>query len=432
VIALGISSAARADLPDPFQKTLYGTNFFNWVDFDEQDTAVSQPRLARINEPAGSLTAYAGEQLTHDDNVYRLPAPDITPPTSSQYSRSDFIDTTSVGADGRLSASRESVEVQARLDDYFYLHNPHLDNVGKHLQGLGNWGFTHWWSGQVGASYDQVMAQFGNYLQFGPNFGLPKDITTSRKYFASSELWLGYHWVLRANGVQRTSSDVENKFDTFTGSTGSLNLEYDADSGLVAGGTFSYTNGRYEVPAELNGFEYNRNFQERSSMGVLHLPIGDRLELHADAGYVTHDYPQASNFNFRGGIWDAALSVQTSAKTTVLLSASRRLYAQIYADSEYFVAEDLGVIARWAPTAKLTAELKFSREKQDFIGPNPEADILILPKHNTLRYREANVAWSISRALQLIVSYNFDGRHSNVPQLTYDQSLLSATLQARF
>lgn len=432
IIALGVSGAARADLPDPFNTTLYGTNFFNWIDFDAADTAVSQPALATTERPANTVIGYAGEQITHDDNVYHLPAPQITPVNSAQYSRADTIDTISVGADGRFGVSQQYVEVLARLDDNLYFRNPHLDNIGESLQALGNWAVGRRWSGQVGAGYDQWLGQFGNYVQFGPNFGLPKNISTTRKLLASSEFWLGYHWVIRANGLQRSTSYTENRFDIFTGDTASLGVEYYAAGGTVIGASFTDTNGHYQLPAVVNGISFDRNFQERTSTVQFQTPIGTRLELHGDVGYVSHEYPAAPAYNFKGGTWDLALSVQTSAKTQLLLTGSRHLYEHIDADSEYYESEQLRAIARWAPTSKLTVDLSVWREKQDFIGPNPDSATLILPKHNTLRYREASFAWSISRALQVVISYNYDARESNVPQLTYDENLVSATLRGRF
>lgn len=433
VLALAVSGGAWADLPDPFNTTLYGTNFFNWVDFDSADTAVSQPAaLDPTATPANGLTAYAAEQVTYDDNIYHLPAPAITPVNSATYSRSDTIDTISVGADGRFGVSRQYLEVLARVDDNLHLRNPHLDNIGESLQGLGNWAIGRRLSGQIGAGYDQWLGQFGNYVQFGPNFGLPKNISTTRKLLANSQLWLGYHWVIRANGLQRNTSYSENRFDTFTGDTGSLGVEYYGAGDAVIGAAYTYTKGHYQLPAVVNGVELNRNFQEGTSTVQFQVPIGTRLEFHADAGYVSHKYPGAPAYNFKGGTWDAALAVQTSAKTQLLVTGSRHLYEHLDADSEYYVSQQLRAVARWAPTSKLTADLSIWRETQAFIGPNPATATLILPRNNTLRYREASLAWSISRALQLVVSYNYDARRSNVPQLTYDESLVSATLKARF
>ncbi len=431
-VALSVPGIACADLPDPFNNTLYGTNFFNWVDFDSTDTAVSQPKLALIQQPANGWTGYVGERLTHDDNVYRLPAPQITPATTADYSRSDIIDTISGGVDARCGASRQSLEVLARLDKNLYSRNAHLDNVTQSLAALGNWAVGRRLSGQVGASYDHYLAQFGNYVLLDINFGLPKNMSTMRKFMASSELWLSYHWVIHANGLRRSSSSQENRFDIFTSDTGSLGIEYYTAGGTVAGVTYTYTKGIYELPAVVSDIQIDRDFRERTSAIQFQVPLGDRLVLHADGGYVTHDYPRAPVYNFKGSIWDFALSAQTSAKTGLLLTGSRHLYPLIDADSQYYVSGRLSAIARWAPTAKLTLELQFSRENQDFIGPNPVTGTLLLPKHNTSRVRQVNFAWSLSRAVQVIAAYNFGARTSNVPVLTYDQNLLSATLQARF
>ena len=249
VVALSASGAAWGDLPNPFNPTLYGTNFFNWVDFDQEDAWVTQPTPISPDAPPSGLTGYAAQQVTHDDNVYRLPAPALTPVTSTPYSRSDTIDTVSAGVDGRFAVSRQSVEVLARVDDNLYFHNPHLNNVGQSLQGLGNWAVGRRWSGQVGASYDQWLAQFGNYVQLAPDFGLPKNMSSTRRLLASSQLWFGYHWVIRANGLQRSTSYSENRFDTFTGNTGGLGIEYYAAGGEVVGGSFSDTKGHYQLPA---------------------------------------------------------------------------------------------------------------------------------------------------------------------------------------
>jgi hypothetical protein len=161
-------------------------------------------------------------------------------------------------------------------------------------------------------------------------------------------------------------------------------------------------------------------------------PLGDTLHLLADVGYVKHDYIRDSSYDFAGGIWDATLIWQPGEKTQLLLTGSRRVYADIDAQSQYFVSESARAIAQWAPTAKLKTELEFSREDQRFIGPNQTVASLNVATRNLNYAKHLNLAWSVSRALQLVLSGRLSNRDSNAAVLTYDDALVSASVRARF
>jgi hypothetical protein len=139
-----------------------------------------------------------------------------------------------------------------------------------------------------------------------------------------------------------------------------------------------------------------------------------------------------SNYNFSGGIWNADLAWQPRDSLQLLLAGAREVHAYIDAQSQYFVSQAARVVARWAPTGKVTCELEYSRDDQHFIGPGPTVISLTLPEHNIVYTRQLNLAWSMIRPVQLVLSYRYLTRSSNAPVLAFDDSFVSASLRARF
>jgi hypothetical protein len=80
----------------------------------------------------------------------------------------------------------------------------------------------------------------------------------------------------------------------------------------------------------------------------------------------------------------------------------------------------------------LKAELEFSREDQRFIGPNETVASLNVATRNLNYAKHLNLAWSVSRALQVVLSGRLSNRDSNAAVLTYDDALASVSVRGRF
>ena len=124
-IALAVSSAAHADLPEfspaSLDPNLFQGNLFHWIDFDPVDTHVSWPNPEDEDVPARGWTPYVGARSVYDDNVFRLPAPGLVPVIPSVVSRNDVINTITAGVDTHWSASGEGLEFLARADENRYV-----------------------------------------------------------------------------------------------------------------------------------------------------------------------------------------------------------------------------------------------------------------------------------------------------------------------
>ena len=418
LIALVVSGGARAELPEfdgtTFDRGLVHTNLFDWIDFDSQDVWVSWPDTAP-DQVASGLTSYVAERIVHDDNIYRLPAQGQPPGAGSIASRADDINTITAGVDGHLSASSQSLELLARVDENHFVHNGNLDNTSGRARAVGDWTLGSRLSGQVGASYDRELTDFANFRVY------TKDLVSTDAVFAAAHLELGSHWLLNASArdwnTSHSSDDIKYRDDLAT-----FSAQYHTSGGTYVTGTYQYTNGRNPLPA----------FVENSSSLQIDAPLGNTLRVRADVGYIQHDYPQAAHYDFSGGIWDAQIAWQPRAKIQLLVAGSRQVHAYIDAQSQYFVSEGVRAVGMWAPTAKLTCEVEFSREDQRYIGPNPTVISLSLPEHNLIHARQFNLAWSIFRPVQVVVSYRFVTRDSNASVFIFDDSLFSASVRARF
>ena len=422
-IALLISDSARADLPEfdeaTFEHGLFHTNSFNWVDFDNYDVAKSFPALHPDEVPNG-VTPYVQERFVHDNNVYRLPAHGPSPIRVPVASRGDNINTITAGFDGFMGASGQSLELLAHVDQNRFSRNDNLNNTSAGARLLGNWEIGSALSGQVGASYDRQLNDFANYQVY------TKDLVRAQSVFSSARLDLG-SWIFDVSGrgteISHSTDNLKYRNDGARASAA-----YRTPGGTYFSVVYQYTNGRTPLP----------QFTENTLSLQVDAPLGRRFRFHVAGGYLQHDYSQATvpvrvaNYNFSGGVWNAQLAWQPREPLQFLVAGSREVHAYIDAQSQYFVSEAARAAASWAPTGKLTMELEYIREDQHFIGPAPTVISLSLPEHNVIYSRQANLAWSISRPVQLVLSYRFLTRGSNAAVLAFDDSFVSASLRARF
>ena len=437
MMALGASGAVRADLPEfspaSLDPNLFQGNLFQWIDFDPVDTHVSWPNPEDEDVPARGWTPYVGARSVYDANVFRLPAPGLVPVIPSVVSRNDVINTVTAGVDTHWSVSGEGLEFLARADENRYARNTYLDNTSGAAGLIGHWRFGSRFSGQAGATYDRKLAEFGSYHELAQDFLLPKDIYNNYKFYATGHMALGSGWRLNAEALEVKVTHTDDPLDKYTGAIGTLSVEYNTPGGSSLAVKYQATNGHYGYPGFINDvIPFNRNFHEQVSTAQILVPLGSTVVASATGGYISHHYTVTTNFDFSGAIWDASLAFHSTERTQLLLMSSRNVYAYVDAASEYFVSEASRAIARWAPTAKLSVELQYSREDQRFIGPNPLSTALPFPQHSLIRYEQIDVAWSIARSLQAVLYYRRANRDSNLSMFAFNDSLVSASLQARF
>lgn len=432
LLAFGVvlCGSARADLPEfdeaTFEHGLFHTNLFNWVDFDGDDAAKSFPQLHPDDVPNG-VTPYVEQRFVDDDNVYRQPEHGPSP-VGPVASRGDEINTTTAGFDAYEGVSGQAVELLARADRNLFTQNSNLDNTASSARLLGDWQVGSELSGQVGASWDRQLNDFANYQVY------TKDMVSVESASTSAHLDLG-SWIFDASGsgteISHSSDDAK-----FRNNAAQASGTYRTPGGTYFSALYSFNEGRFPLP----------QFTENSLLLQVESPLGQSFRFRAAGGYIEHDYDhsqvttvtqvaplnQVAKYNFSGGIWNADLAWQPRDSFQLLLAGSRQVYAYIDAESQYFVSQAARAAARWAPTGKLTCELEYSREDQQFIGPGPTVISLTLPEHNIIYTRQLNVAWSIVRSVQLVLSYRYVTRSSNAPVLAFDDSFVSASLRARF
>jgi len=435
LVALGTAGVVAADIADlsapTLDRSLTRENFFDWVDFDPDDLAVSWPGW-NPEAAQNGWTPYLAERFTYDDNIYRLPSASVVPGAAAIAVRHDEINTVSAGIDGNWSISGQQLELVARVDDNRFLQHEDLDNISASAQGVYNWTVGSSLSGDLGASYNRALTDFTDYYLVTHSFDFTKDIVSTHSLFTTAQWQLGPHWLLAA-GVRATdTSQTSDPDDKFTGDTATVRTAYSTTGGTQVACEYQYAKGTYGLPLDIDGFPVDRDFREQTARLEIAAPIGATLQLVANAGYLKHDYLRDSSYDFAGAIWDASLVWRSGRKTQLVLTGARRVYADIDAQSQYFVSESVRAIAQWTPTAKLKAELEFSREDQRFIGPNETVASLNVATRNLNYAKHLNLAWSVSRALQVVLSGRLSNRDSNAAVLTYDDALASVSVRGRF
>ena len=138
-----------------------------------------------------TYTLFAAEQLSYDDNLYRLPATaNLAELVGAGASRQEIIDTVSLGTDVHWYDANQDVSVHGRADDNRFLDNDSLSNFSGQGDLTWDWRLGEKLSGQAGAQYFRALTSFASTNYYA------RDMVDRVDYFAGARYGLGPQFTL--------------------------------------------------------------------------------------------------------------------------------------------------------------------------------------------------------------------------------------------
>jgi hypothetical protein len=393
--------------------------------------------LQAANQPQAPddsfLQLFVAEQLTYDDNLYRLPdslQDDIGLLLGPGARHDDFLNRISLGAEGRWVLSRQALALSLRFDDSRFHSNDSLDNSAGNGKAKWDWRAGDNLSGELGADYDRALASFAN------NRFLARDLVETTGVFWNATLLVRSNWSLLAGvrHAQTGHSAASRRFDDFDSDSGNARIEYKTALGNTFGWDYRYSESRFDRLATLFGLPFDRDYQESYSGFRTRYALTGKLTLDANAGYLKRDYPQspAQEINagdFSGGTWEAAVQWQPTAKSGIRFAGWRRLSANLDAESDYFVAKGGSIEPVWNPTVKLIVALDLSYEEQEYLGSTVNF-ALLERRRDRVNSQQLTVTYTPLQILQIDLVLRVEQRDSDRPLLRYDDK--AATVAVRW
>lgn len=366
-----------------------------------------------------------GDTYTYDDNLFRIPS-GAALSGAEVVSRQDHINTVNLGIDGHYFGWRQEFDLSIRAARNRFVRNDSLNNVSGMGRFTWDWLINSRLSGTAGYDFSRAQASFANTLFFS------KDLVETSDYFASGGLRLAQHWTLTA-GIKATDvshSADQRRGDEFRSKTGNFGFQYNTSESNTLSANYSYTDAHFPTPGILSDVEFDRSYKDRMEQLILKYRLGGATQIDARAGYIERRYPGSQFGSFSGDTWRATVTWAPTAITQLSVAGWRELTAYFDAESDYFVSRGGSATVTWSPTLKIGLSGSAVLNSQRYISNAPSV-LEFISRHDNLRTYQVTLSYAPRRLVTLGLSYRYDVRDSNQPQLGYSDRMAMATVTLR-
>lgn len=332
------------------------------------------PALVLAPFPAAALfkdrvEVFAAENVTYDDNVFRL-SPDVdTRSAIGSDHRSDTISTTSVGASLDLPYSLQRFQANYTWFANRYHRFDQLNFNGHTARAAWLWAVTPELTGDLGYTDTRTLANFANLIGTRA-----RDILRTKQGFANAVWFPVATWRIHAGAasIDQRHDDPTQRFNDIETATGVAGISYvtPRDDRLGIEGRVE----RGRSPHDEFRATLLDNAYHQDSVGVVgHWIATGHSTVDGRVDWVRRDYDQRSTRDFSGATFRAAHTWTPTGKVTVVSSIYRDLGPVVDVQSGSFVlVKGVAVKPSWAATDKLTlggdAEYNIWEYRGDPIG----------------------------------------------------------------
>lgn len=402
---------------------------------DALDMAIAPPEDLSAVQRTNRLILSAGDTITYDNNIYRLPSgTDLStlPGIGRNPSRQDDIDSVTGALDGEwLTGARQSVDVGLRADYNKFFRNSDLDNVSTNDRVAWNWGLGSSLSGRVGADYTRILGGFSNVQVYS------RDIVNRSDFFASMRYQVGPRWGIFGGllGSDYSVTSAQATYNNSRSKGADAGFDFSSETNRF-GFDYRYNDSRAPNSAVLNGVVFDPDFREERARVLIRHAFTEKTILDASAGYLKRDYPSTAIGSFSGEIWRVALQWQPTPKTQLLFGAWQQLDADLTAQTDYYVDKGVSLAPEWIASEKVTLSATIAHDTQNYVGANPVGSIPVdftgQARHDTLTSETGSLVYTPIRAIVLTFTAGHVKRNSNVSQFAYNDFQGSANITYRF
>lgn len=388
-------------------------------------TSALTPAVAATvaRQPDDPFTLSLSEQVTRDENLYRLPddldVALVLPGAGA--SRDDLVSRTSAVIDGNWDFGKQAFALNLGVDSNRYADNTMLNNTSGSGRADWNWQLMSDWSGQLGASYGRSLAGFVNSRFLG------RDVLENSDYHGTIRYELTPHWSLTAKGKYAEGShDTDaRRADDFESDTSVFAINYLTRRGDEMGLQYRRTATDYPTPQSGGGLFSDRDYVERAGTYELNYAFTVKTSFQGSVGYLWRHYPRSVVGDFAGPVWNATLRWQPRAKTQIEITQFQELTAYLDAESNHFESRGTRLTVAWLPTSKITLSLDASRERHAYTGFDP-FDVAGPERRDRLGVWQAGLSYTPVQMLALNVNYRYEQRDTNRPLYGYDDRVITA------
>jgi glycosyltransferase involved in cell wall biosynthesis len=416
-----------------FTLCVWNKAFGDVANNDTLERALRAPDIPP-NPDAHTYDVFVADQLSYDNNIFRLPSSgvDIATVIGPNASRGDHINTASLGANAQWALRKQFITLDVDVDYNRFARNSNLNNVSSIDALKWNWMLGDRLTGQIGTDYLRTLGSFYN------TFNYSRDMINQSEYWGSARYAVGPHVAL-FGGVIYTNTSLSQpalKVNDNRRKAVDVGLELATAADRTFDFDYRYTDARYSHTALLNGVAFNPDYRDETGRVTFKDVFSEKTQIEALVGYLKRTYPSAAIGSFSGNIWRLTFDWRPTDKTELVIAASRDLQAQLSTQTDYFVSNAVSISPSWIASEKIKLTATLLRDKQDFIGSN-QFVINIGSRHDLVNSGQINVVYSplvFTPARGLTFNFSFRREHhaSNQPTLSFNDSIAKAGFIYKF
>jgi exopolysaccharide biosynthesis operon protein EpsL len=384
---------------------------------------------ALVPLPAAALfkdrvEVFAAENVTYDDNVFRLSPGVDTRSAIGSDTRSDTISTTSVGASLDLPYSLQRFQASYTWFANRYNHFDTLNFNGHSARAAWLWAVTPELTGDLGYTDTRTLANFANLIGTRN-----RDILRTKQGFADAVWFPVSTWRVSAGAatVDQRHDDPAQRFNDIETATGVAGIAYVTPRNDRLGVEARTERGR-SPHDDLRGTELDNAYHQHSFGVVAHwIPTGHST-LDGRVDWVKRDYDQRSTRDFDGVTFRAAHTWTPTGKVTVVSSVYRDLGPVVDVQSGSFVlVKGVAVKPSWAATDKLTLGGDAEYNVWEYRGDPLAGDFT-----HHVRTFGVNLTYQATPKIQVQGGYIHEMRTSTAPLADYKDDVVNVLARVGF
>jgi len=372
------------------------------------------------------VEVFAGENVTYDDNLFRL-SKDVDPKAViGSDERSDTVSTTSVGASLDLPYSLQRFQASFTWFANRYRRFDELNFNGHAARAAWLWSVTPELTGDLGYTDTGDLSNFAT--KPGPT-GRVKDILRTKQGSADGVWFPVASWRLNAGAaaVEQRHSDSSQQFNDIDTATGVGGVSYvtAADDRLGIEGRFE----RGRTPHdELRGTAFDLAYHQDGVGIVGHWVATGHSILDGRVDWVRRDYDQRSSRDWTGPTFRFAHTWTPTGKLTVASSIYRDIGPVADVQSGSFVlVRGLAVKPSWAVTDKITVAGDAEYNIWEYRG-----DVLFGDYTHRVRTFGLNLSYRATEKILLQAGYAYELRTSTAPLSDYKDNMVNVSARVGF
>jgi exopolysaccharide biosynthesis operon protein EpsL len=377
--------------------------------------------------PGDGLQVVASLAYGHDDNLLRVP--DGSPGFDN--TRSDWWWTREAGLVFDRTYGRQRIAAVARLSKTDFDHFKALNYDGKDLQATWYWQLGNRLQGKAGASYQQVLAPYTDFLSSERN------LRKTRSVYADANWRFHAAWQVRV-GFQRDKyayDAASQRFNDRTEETPELELDYLARSDSTVGLVLRRVKGSYPFLRPVGPFNLNNDFTQDELKARVKWNASGATVVEVLAGHTRRKQPSFGEGTTSGLTGKVKATWQPHGKVTYTAAVWRDFAPLESTIVSYTLNKGASAGAQWDASAKIRVNVDIVAERRNYNArgdtvPGIPGAQLQDALRDSLRTASLRATWSPRQTVQVAAGYVRQARSGAAALGTSSFTSNSVTLSA--